>query len=144
MSANETPMPQMWLDSTLPKTNLAPIDPATGEPDVERFNRLCDLATLYAYSGTEDEEQQAEWRAEYLRLKDGVEFREAPHFIEHRFLMGEGAAAAQRSAGPLPKIYGCHPETWAGMTEEARSRFKCVDADAENAKTLGSWIKITQ
>lgn len=43
----------------------------------------------------------------------------AGELIEHRFMLGAGAGDQR----VLPKIHGCHPETWAVMPEGFRANY---------------------
>ena len=113
--------PQMWMDAALPRTHRVPVHPETGKVWSERAQQLCFLATCLRYEADQD----PQWEIDYAAMTAGVEFREEPLFMECHFMLG----SAVQVKGPLPKVFSCHPETWAGMTEEQRQYFDLKTAE---------------
>jgi hypothetical protein len=113
--------PQMWMDSTLPRTHQVPVHPETGKVWSERAQQLCFLATCLRYEADQD----PQWEIDYAALTAGVEFREEPLVMECHFMFG----SAVKVKGPPPKVFKCHPDTWAGMTEEHRRYFDLKTAE---------------
>lgn len=117
----------MWLDSTLPLTHEVPVHPVTGEVWWERFEQLIELATLYRYSGSDEDADRAGWKEEYDALREGVEFRSEPYVQESTLLLG--AKAALPGVDRPPKIFNCHPDTWDALADDVKERFEVFDND---------------
>lgn len=115
--------PIMWLDESLPLTQWAPINPATNDVWVERYERLQELATLYRYQGKDDEEEAKEWKAEYEALKEGVEFRQVPYFVHITYACGSLAFKGKPPDGPIPGALSCHPTVWAELHEAVKDKY---------------------
>lgn len=115
----------MRVDPTIAKTHRVPINPDTGEAWGERLRDLSCLATRYRYEAERDEER-VELKAEYDRLCDGVEFRSEPCIMQSSFICGALAAPAEWTP---PKVFSCHPETWAALSEDLRSKFELKEQE---------------
>lgn len=113
-------IPVMWLDDKLPLTQNVPVK-STGEVDVELYQQLQYLASRYRYQSEEEKSEAEEWKAEYHRLKEGVQFREEPLVMEHTFACGELAGV------PVDrKFFSVHPESWAKLPDSSRAKFEAI------------------
>lgn len=118
--------PQMWMDATLPRSHRVPVHPETGKVWAERAQQLCFLATCLRYEADQD----PQWETDYAALTAGMEFREEPLVMACHFMMGQ----AVQVKGPLPRVFSCHPDTWAALTEEQR---RCFDLKAAEERV---WV----
>lgn len=116
----------MTVSSNTPKTRRVPIHPETGEIWTELQQELFEL-----HCQSLDEQSPAA-AARYRELHVGVEMRDHPYVCEFHLCLGAGAVTdpARIAEHESRHHYGCHLDTWAAMTDEARARFEFIDGDA--------------
>jgi len=109
--------PIMYLDDSMDENYMAPVHPETGEIWHEKQWELVELATAWRYESDDDIRKEA--KAAYDKARDGVKFESSPLFKESSFMVG----AAFKDA-VFPKVYHCHPNTWAKVPDERKAGFE--------------------
>lgn len=112
--------PVMWLDDSMPLTQSVPTK-ADGTVDSKLFIQLQILATQYRYHNAEEETEAQQWKVEYHRLKEGVQFRDEPVVIQHFFACG-------KLAPPIPdrQYFSTHPSNWEKLPEESKAKYEAI------------------
>lgn len=131
----------LTLDSKLPRTHAMPLHRDTGFPWPERFMELQSAAYRWRYGDDDDEREKGE--AEYARLSEGLKYADEPHWVEYTIMLGRNTLPDGNGGqyhdfvdpGPGNRPRGCHPDTYAALSDEQKARYGPIhDADLDRAE----------